>query len=246
MTRTDSQIGIVPYTFALLTLLALFGVAGCAKSEPAKEAPTAPPQATASSGGEAPCCAGHRDMRAVCPMGVPGTTATAEDVEGGATLALTTTGDKVELQRRARAFADMQVKHAAHAGAAGHACDPASCPMHGKVAGGEPDAGAAAGPAAAAGPGAGHHGHHGHDAHHAHHGHDAKGHHGGGCCGAGCCGPAMAGANTTVEDTDTGARVVYRAADATQVDALREHVRDKADKLMHCPMRAQAAPPPAS
>jgi hypothetical protein len=53
---------------------------------------------------------GH-DMAAMCPMAVEGTTARAEDVDGGAALAFTTTGDVAELRRRVAHMAEMHEQH---------------------------------------------------------------------------------------------------------------------------------------
>jgi hypothetical protein len=57
-----------------------------------------------------------------CPMAVPGTTATAEEREGGAALVFTTTGDVAELRRRVTAMAEMHNKHQGH-----------GCPMMAKA-----------------------------------------------------------------------------------------------------------------
>jgi len=52
-----------------------------------------------------------QDMAATCPMAVEGTTARAEDVEGGAAMAFTTTGDVAELRRRVAHMAEMHQEH---------------------------------------------------------------------------------------------------------------------------------------
>jgi hypothetical protein len=52
-----------------------------------------------------------RDMASMCPMTVEGTTARAEDVDGGAALAFTTTGDVAELRRRVAHMAEMHEQH---------------------------------------------------------------------------------------------------------------------------------------
>jgi hypothetical protein len=53
----------------------------------------------------------HHDMAAQCPMAVAGTSARAEDVDGGAAIAFTTTGDVAELRRRVAHMAEMHTRH---------------------------------------------------------------------------------------------------------------------------------------
>jgi len=53
----------------------------------------------------------HQDMAATCPMAVAGTSARAEDVDGGAAIAFTTTGDVAELRRRVAHMAEMHTRH---------------------------------------------------------------------------------------------------------------------------------------
>ncbi|MCA9529561.1 MAG: hypothetical protein KC543_05460 [Myxococcales bacterium] len=61
---------------------------------------------------------------------------------------------------------------------------------------------------------------------------------------------AMPPATASVEDVDHGARLVVRPKDPSQVDALRERVHMKAERMAsgQCPMRSRrgAAPPPAN
>lgn len=52
-------------------------------------------------------------MAGMCPMKVTGTTATADDVEGGVALRFTTTGDVAELERRVAAMAEMHTRRGA-------------------------------------------------------------------------------------------------------------------------------------
>lgn len=47
-----------------------------------------------------------------CPMAVPGTTVRSEEIEGGATMTFTTTGDVSELRRRVAQMAKMHEQHA--------------------------------------------------------------------------------------------------------------------------------------
>lgn len=53
----------------------------------------------------------HHDMAASCPMAVTGTSARAEDVDGGAAITFTTTGDVAELRRRVAHMAEMHTRH---------------------------------------------------------------------------------------------------------------------------------------
>lgn len=83
-------------------------IAGCASSQASREPATAPPSAEdRGMRGEMT----HQGMAGMCPMQVEGTSATAEDVEGGAALAFTTTGDVAELRRRVAHMADMHDRH---------------------------------------------------------------------------------------------------------------------------------------
>lgn len=71
--------------------------AGCASTSGAVgEAPAAPPMSK-----------GAGMMGAMCPMHVAGTTVAFAEVEGGAALTFTTTGDIDELQRRVQGMAQM-------------------------------------------------------------------------------------------------------------------------------------------
>ena len=54
---------------------------------------------------------GPGGMSEMCPEKVPGTTARAEDVEGGAALSFTTTGDVAEVRRRVQHMAEMHNQH---------------------------------------------------------------------------------------------------------------------------------------
>jgi hypothetical protein len=97
---------------ALAFIVGALALSGCASSQtgqqPAVVAPTTQTEAAAKppmGGGM-----GH-DMASMCPMTVEGTTARAEDVDGGAALAFTTTGDEAELRRRVAHMAEMHQKH---------------------------------------------------------------------------------------------------------------------------------------
>ena len=54
---------------------------------------------------------GPGGMSEMCPEKVPGTTARAEDVDGGAALSFTTTGDVAEVRRRVQRMAEMHNQH---------------------------------------------------------------------------------------------------------------------------------------
>jgi len=107
-------------TTVLLIALAL-GSGGCASSKAgappaAAESETAQPAAQQPSGMHGGMMGG--DMAGMCPMTVEGTVARAEDVEGGAAMVFTTTGDVGELRRRVAAMAEMHNRH--HAGGHDH------------------------------------------------------------------------------------------------------------------------------
>jgi hypothetical protein len=98
---------------AVVLLFGALALGGCASSQtaqqPAVAAPTTQPEAPAKpgmGGGDM----GH-DMAGMCPMTVAGTKARAEDVDGGAALAFTTTGDVAELRRRVAHMAEMHEQH---------------------------------------------------------------------------------------------------------------------------------------
>ena len=63
-------------------------------------------------------------MGEMCPMAVEGTAARAEDVEGGAALVFTTTGDLADLRRRVGGMAEMHNEHHAEGMMGGPAGSP--------------------------------------------------------------------------------------------------------------------------
>jgi hypothetical protein len=92
-----------------ISVVVALAVAGCAAR--ATETPEPPPatQATAGANAAQPehaTHAGHAGMKGSCPMMVEGTTVRAEDVEGGASLVFTTTGDVAELRSRVHQHAE--------------------------------------------------------------------------------------------------------------------------------------------
>ncbi len=87
------------------------------------------PGGPAAASGECPHGHGRGPGMAagMCPLQVEGTAARAEDVEGGAAIVFTTTGDVAELRRRVAAMAE---HHAAHAEGACACPMAASTPAH--------------------------------------------------------------------------------------------------------------------
>lgn len=189
----------------LFFLMSAMAVAGCASSRAAREPEAAPPSAEQRGmrGGMM-----HQGMKGMCPMQVEGTSAMAEDVEGGAALAFTTTGDVAELRRRVAHMANM---HNRHGGAEhGHGMG-----MHSRQ--GSPDQG------------------HRHDGSPAQGG-EARG--GGMHDGMMMGGSMMPAANARSEEIEGGARIVLTPRDPTELTVLREHARHMADRMAsgQCPM----------
>jgi hypothetical protein len=188
---------------------------------------------------------GH-DMKANCPMNVPGTLTQAMDVEGGIAMGFTTTGDVPELRRRVRAMAERHDEHHAHGGMmrGPGGTDSARSGMmgHGMMGHG---GGSTMG-----------HGMMGHG------GGSMMGHgmmgHGGGSMGHGRMGSAGAGMMSggmmppasvaRAEDTEGGARLVLTPKDPADLEKLREHVRKHAAKMAsgHCPMMHDAGHQPGN
>lgn len=105
---------------------ALVGAAACGgrASAPASQ----PAQAQAPSPGTQPMT-GEQKMASMCPMMVPGTRVTSEDIEGGTAMVFTTTsGDVADLRARARRMAEMHNQMGQHMMGPG---------MHGGMHGGE-------------------------------------------------------------------------------------------------------------
>lgn len=106
---------------------------GCASSR-ADEPPPATaqerPQGAVATPGMGHGGMGHATMsermQGMCPMAVEGTTARAEDVEGGVAMVFTTTGEVEELRRRVAHMAQMHDAHHGRAGGTG---------MHGMMMG---------------------------------------------------------------------------------------------------------------
>jgi hypothetical protein len=98
---------------ALALICGVLVLGGCASSQAGKE-PTVATQTTQTEAQPKPSTDGGEmghDMAATCPMTVEGTSARAEDVQGGAALAFTTTGDVAELRRRVAHMVEMHEKH---------------------------------------------------------------------------------------------------------------------------------------
>jgi hypothetical protein len=138
-----------------------------------------------------------------CPVAVSGTSVSVEDTDAGAALVFVTTGDVAELRRRAAEMARMHNEHHAKMGEL-------------PAAGAAPTGGEHAGHAGQEQPGAGgeHAGHMGHGQQAAG-GHEHAGHAGG-----------MIGVHSqaTVEEIDSGARLVFTAA-PEESGRLRDELR---------------------
>jgi hypothetical protein len=128
--RTSNQENIMRTSIVLI--IGALALGGCASSQAnrqpaAAEPQAAPPPMRPQQGTRGGSMGG--DMAGMCPMAVEGTTVRAEDVEGGAAIVFTTTGDVAELRRRVAHMADMHNQH--HGDGHGHMMG-----MHGMMAGG--------------------------------------------------------------------------------------------------------------
>lgn len=96
-------------------VIAALASIACASSGAGPQPAVAEPTATQSQVEPKPGPGGGgmmaHDMSSACPIALPGTTARAEDVDGGAALAFTTTGDVAELRRRVARMAEMHDEH---------------------------------------------------------------------------------------------------------------------------------------
>ncbi len=199
-------------------------LAGCAStSGPRSEPATSAAPASAHQHGDGDQ-AGM--MAAMCPMQVPGTNVAAAEIDGGIGLTFTTTtGDVAELRQRVRSMAEMHNQPGGHK------------KMKMKMKGKMHDHGVPA-------PGA--------DAEHKHGAHAGAGHEGGGPGGMNMDGGMMMPAATaSVTDIEGGARLVLQPKDLARLEALREHVRMKAQRMAagECPMMqpdSGGEPAPAS
>ncbi len=138
-----------------------------------------------------------------CPVAVPGTSVAVESAEGGAALVFATTGDVAEVRRRASEMARIHNEE------------------HAKM-----------GPLPTGGDAAGHdHASHDHGAmqsqegEHAGHGAGGAGEHTGHAGGM-----IQTHSHAQVEDTDSGARIVFHV-DASQMSAIESELRQHAQHL---------------
>ena len=96
-------------------VVAALALGACAASGAGRPPTIAEPPATQSEAQPKPGTEGGgmmaEDMSASCPIALEGTTARAEDVDGGAAMAFTTTGDVAELRRRVAKMAEMHDEH---------------------------------------------------------------------------------------------------------------------------------------
>jgi hypothetical protein len=198
-------------TRVLFAIAALVFV-GCASSQASREPPARPPAEQAPARGP---MMGQQDMQAMCPMMVEGTTVRAEEVEGGAALVFTTTGDVADLRRRVARMTEMHNRHQSHGGMMG---GPEGHP-EGRGRGQRHEHGA---------PG-------------------ERGPHGGGMMGGQGMMMAMIPADARVEEIEGGARVVLTPQNPAQLQALREQVRHRAERMTsgQCPMMSDRSTQPA-
>jgi hypothetical protein len=95
---------------SIVIIIGALALGGCASSQANRQPAAAEPQAAQPPTRQQQGTRGGTmggDMAGMCPMAVEGTTARAEDVEGGAAIVFTTTGDVAELRRRVAHMADM-------------------------------------------------------------------------------------------------------------------------------------------
>lgn len=173
----------------------LIAACGGAGSSTSAQAPTTPAPTAASDDPS-------------CPVAVPGTSVTVEDADKGAALIFATTGDAVDVRRRAAEFARMHNESHGKMGPLPTGDEPAGASGH--------DHGAMA---------AGEHAGHGAPAGGAHAGHDMQGHagHAGGMIGV--------HSRAVVEETAAGARLLFVALPADHGklrDELAKHARHMA------------------
>lgn len=107
---------------SILFVTGALALGGCASSK-AREPATTPQTearqaATAQQESTRGGMMGNGEMAGMCPMRVDGTTVRAEEVEGGAAMVFTTTGDVAELRQRVAAMAEMHDRR--HADGNGH------------------------------------------------------------------------------------------------------------------------------
>jgi hypothetical protein len=187
-------------------------------------------------------------MEANCPMKVPGTSKRAVDVDGGVALEFSTTGDVAEVRRRVARMAEMH-NHGGPGGGmmngmmgggmadggtmqghgmmGGGMADGGTMQGHGMMGGGMADGGTMQGHGMMGGgmadggtmPG---------------HGMMGGGMADGGMMGGGMMGGGMMDAQARAEDTPQGARLIFTPKDPKDLDALRAHAKEHADR--DCPM----------
>jgi hypothetical protein len=198
---------------ALALLCGALVLCACASSQVGKE-PAVAAQKTQAEAQPKPSADGAKmrhEMAATCPMAVAGTTARAEDVEGGAALAFTTTGDVAELRRRVAHKVEMHEKHhgVGHGARMEGGCGHESHMGEGMTGDGK---GMMC---------------------------DGKGMMGDGK-GMMSEGRGMPPATARSEDIEGGARLIFTPRDAADLPKLRDHAREHADKMAsgQCPMMA--------
>jgi hypothetical protein len=200
---------------SILFIAGALALGGCASSQAREQPTTAEPEASPPAAQQEPGMRGGmmgREMAGMCPMAVEGTTARAGDVEGGAAIVFTTTGDVSELRRRVARMAQMhnEMHNRHHGEGHGHGMG-----MHGAQggSGGHQHGGAQDGDEPARGGMQG---------------------------GMGMMGGGMRMPPSTArsEEVEGGARLVLTPRDPADLAKLREHVRQHGEMMAsgRCPM----------
>lgn len=188
-------------------IIGAVAISGCASPNTAAREP-APSASAEESGGMHGGRMAH-GMNGMCPMQVEGTTVNSENVEGGAALTFTTSGDIPELRRRVALMASMHTQQ--HGQSHGDGM---------KMSKQEASGGA---------------GEHPHDKQGAGGHHHKGGMMAGGMMTGGMMMPPSAARS---EEIEGGVRVILTPRDSTQVAALQEHARHMAEQMSsgQCPM----------
>lgn len=99
-------------------MLGALALTGCGSSQAPRQPTTSEPAANQTAAAATPdpgAADASGEMAEHCPMQVSGTTARAEDVEGGAAIVFTTSGDVAELRRRVAHMAEMHERRGGEA-----------------------------------------------------------------------------------------------------------------------------------
>jgi len=202
----------VKTSILFIFIVGALALGGCASSQARQQPTTSEPETRPPEVEQEPGMRGGMmggEMAGMCPMAVEGTTARAEDVEGGAAMVFTTTGDVSELRRRVARMAEMHNRH--HGEGHGHGMG-----MHGAQDGsrGHQHGGAQEGDEPRQGGG-------------------MQG--GMGMTGGGMMPPPSTARS---EEVEGGARLVLTPRDPAELARLREHVGQHSEMMAsgRCPM----------